>query len=104
VAGFGETPAECVEDRRRFTERAGAEESNYRKRLLRARCERPRDRRAADQFDESAPPHGAYPQGQGAHTQYSRFGGSVACIAAKAGQLMSDMGHKRRIAKTPPRA
>ena len=42
----------------RRVRRCGAEEPDHRhRRLLRARCERPRRRRAAEQRDELAPPH-----------------------------------------------
>src|SRR5262249_49027783 len=41
--------------------------------LLRPRRARP-DRRTTDQFDELAPPHGAYPKGHGSRSNYSRSG------------------------------
>src|SRR5262249_36296029 len=52
LAQGGETAAHQIAWRR------AAEKSDHRhRRLLRARCERPRRRRAAEQRDEIAPPH-----------------------------------------------
>src|SRR5262249_20342639 len=57
IPGFGEALPEPVHPLRRIAGRNSAEESDYRRRrLLRARRERPR-RRAAHERDERAPDH-----------------------------------------------
>jgi hypothetical protein len=56
VAALGEAFAESGHLRRPLGGRAGVDEADHRhRRLLRARRERPRDRRAADERDELAP-------------------------------------------------
>src|SRR5262249_36649574 len=57
IARFGQGPEKCREIRRHWSWRSGMKKSDHRhRRLLRARCERPR-RRAANKRDELAPPH-----------------------------------------------
>jgi len=54
--GFVQSLAECDDLVVQHSRRPGAEEPDHRnRRLLRARAERPRDRRAAEQPDELAP-------------------------------------------------
>jgi hypothetical protein len=56
VAGFLQTLAERGDERPPPVRRSAVEETDHRhRRLLRARCERPRSRRAAEQRDEVAP-------------------------------------------------
>src|SRR5438132_6046348 len=58
VAGFTKVLAECGQISCTIGKRRTAEEPDHRhRRLLRARRERPRSRRAAEQCDELAPPH-----------------------------------------------
>src|SRR6516165_12025528 len=58
VAGFTKALAECGQKACTIDWRRTAKESDHRhRRLLRPRCERPRDRRAADQRDELAAFH-----------------------------------------------
>ena len=62
--GFAQASPKCSRAIGVGLRRAGTEESDHRHcRLLRARGERP-SRRAAEQGDEIAPPHGGLPQGQ----------------------------------------
>src|SRR5215813_326186 len=58
VAGFTKALAECGQISCTIDRRRAAEEPDHRhRRLLRARRERPRSRRAAEQRDNLAPPH-----------------------------------------------
>src|SRR5215831_4518950 len=58
VAGFTKALAECGQISCTIDRRRAAEEPDHRhRRLLRARCERPRRRRAADERDELPPLH-----------------------------------------------
>jgi hypothetical protein len=63
MAGFGETAAECIQERPTRSDRLRAEKPHHRHRwLLRVRGERTCHRRATEQRDEFAPPdaeHGA---------------------------------------------
>src|SRR5215467_5574881 len=61
--------------------------------------------RAADERDELAPPHGAYPKAKDLELKYSRSG---PCIAAKAARLCplwvrSRLGNVRRLCPLCPR-
>src|SRR5262249_9713805 len=58
LAGFLQTLAECGHGRRISVRRCAVEETDHwHRRLLRARRERPRGSRAAEQRDERAAPH-----------------------------------------------
>src|SRR6516165_2783858 len=58
IADLFEAQAECAQTVRHHVRRSGVEQPDYRHcRLLRARRERPRGRRAAEDRDELAPPH-----------------------------------------------
>src|SRR5262249_61097489 len=57
-SSFPQAFAKCFDHAVGFVGRAAAEKSDdWHRRLLRARCERPRHRRAAEQRDERAPFH-----------------------------------------------
>src|SRR5207249_7407757 len=66
-------------------------------RRLRAERQRPSGRRTADERDELAPPHGAYPK---ANDHGLSIAGRDRASQQKR-RLMSEMGHKRPI-ETPP--
>src|SRR5262245_10592856 len=67
VASFLQATAERSQDIRIRLRQCAAEKPDHRyRRLLRARRERPRSDRAAEQCDELAPPHGL-PSGRGSH-------------------------------------
>jgi hypothetical protein len=75
--------AECPQLVRVRLRRSGVEEPDHRhRRLLRARRKRPRYRRAAEQCDERAPPHGHPSSGLGPHIT-RRCGRTPLCITAK---------------------
>ena len=85
VAGFVEAFAEGSARARGILGRPGTDEADDRhRRLLRARCDRPRDGRATGKRDELAPPHVRSPRPRAAH-YHTVAGNAALCITAKFG-------------------
>src|SRR5262249_11266322 len=72
--------------------RANKANTNELARLLRARRERPRGNRAAEQRDEVATPHGLFPKAR----DYGNIAGQGAVYRSKKGRTMTASGHRRR--------
>src|SRR6516162_513962 len=87
---------ECGQEvlRERIGRRVAAEEPDHRhRRLLRACRERP-SHRTAEQGDEIATPHGAYPKARDHGLKYSRSRWLSGVHRNKKRRLMSALGHK----------